>query len=125
MKLTLQRIEEPFVMELTNEQSNSCLMDAIPSLGGQNKGFRPMQLLAGSLAGCISVDVLNVLRKQRIDLKHYKIEINAHRKEEVPSPFEYIHMIFEFDTAWQTQKRETYLGPQPLPIYDQLLGLDK
>jgi putative redox protein len=99
MKLTLQRIEEPFVMELTNEQSNLCLMDAAPSLGGQDKGFRPMELLAGSLAGCISVDVLNVLRKQRIALKHYKIIIEAKRKDAVPSPFEHIHMIFEFDDS--------------------------
>lgn len=99
MKLTLNRIEEPFVMELKNEQNNVCLMDAAPSLGGQNKGFRPMELLAGSLAGCISVDVLNVFRKQRIRLNHYRIEIEAQRKEAVPSPFEHIHMIFEFDDS--------------------------
>ena len=99
MKLTLNRIEEPFVMELKNEQKNVCLMDAAPSLGGQNKGFRPMELLAGSLAGCISVDVLNVFRKQRIRLNHYRIEIEAQRKEAVPSPFEHIHMIFEFDDS--------------------------
>jgi putative redox protein len=99
MKLSLQRIEEPFVMELKNEQNNVCSMDAAPSLGGQNKGFRPMELLAGSLAGCISVDVLNVFRKQRIRLNHYRIEIEAQRKEAVPSPFEHIHMIFEFDDS--------------------------
>ncbi len=110
MKLTLQRIEEPFVMELTNGQSNSCLMDAIPSLGGQNKGFRPMQLLAGSLAGCISVDVLNVLRKQRIQLKHYKVEIDAKRKDEVPSPFEHIHLIFEFDNSVEEKNAHRIIG---------------
>lgn len=58
-----------------------------------------MELLAGSLAGCISVDVLNVFRKQRIRLNHYRIEIEAQRKEAVPSPFEHIHMIFEFDDS--------------------------
>lgn len=73
MKLTLQRIEEPFVMELKNEQGNVCLLDAVPSIGGQNKGLRPMELLAGSLAACISVDVLNIFKKQRVQFGHYKI----------------------------------------------------
>jgi putative redox protein len=34
-----------------------------------------------------------------IALKHYKIVIEAKRKDAVPSPFEHIHMIFEFDDS--------------------------
>ena len=63
MKLTLTRIEEPFVMELQNESGNTCMMDANPAIGGKNLGFRPMELLAGSLAGCASIDVINILKK--------------------------------------------------------------
>lgn len=96
MKLTLARIESPFVMELTNESGNSCVIDANPSIGGKGKGFRPMELLAGSLAGCASIDVLNILKKQRVELKSYSVKISAERTSGVPSPFERIHLYFEF-----------------------------
>jgi putative redox protein len=104
MKLNLKRVEEPFVMELTNSSGNTCSIDANPSIGGKDKGFRPMELLAGSLAACASIDVLNILKKQRIDLKHYKVEINAHRKDAIPSPFELIHLIFELDEVVDEEK---------------------
>lgn len=104
MKLDLHRIEAPFVTELRNEQGNSCYMDANPAIGGSNKGFRPMELLAGSLAGCVSIDVLNIAKKQRIDLKHYQVRIEASRVEATPAPFEHIHMVFEFDNSIDPQK---------------------
>jgi putative redox protein len=104
MKLKLDRIEEPFVMELSNSSGNTCLIDANPSIGGKEKGFRPMELLAGSLAACASIDVLNILKKQRVELKHYRVEINANRKDAVPSPFEHIHLIFEFDNVVDPEK---------------------
>jgi putative redox protein len=97
MDLILERIEPLFGMELTNEAGQKCRMDASPAIGGKDSGFRPMELLAGSLAGCISVDVINILKKQRFDLKHYAIRIHAKRLEATPSPFESIHLIFEFD----------------------------
>ena len=104
MKLKLERIEEPFVMELSNRSGNKCLLDANPSIGGKDKGFRPMELLAGSLAACASIDVLNILKKQRLAISHYRVEINANRKDSVPSPFEQIHLIFEFDDAVDPEK---------------------
>lgn len=104
MKLKLDRIEEPFVMELSNTSGNTCLIDANPSIGGKEKGFRPMELLAGSLAACASIDVLNILKKQRVELKHYRVEISASRKDAVPSPFEHIHLIFEFDIVVDPEK---------------------
>lgn len=97
MKLKLNRIKSPFVMELTNESGDKCVMDANPSIGGTGAGFRPMELLAGSLAGCVSIDVLNILKKQRIELVNYSIEIEAKRKVGIPSPFENIHLNFEFN----------------------------
>lgn len=97
MKLKLDRIEAPFVMELTNESGNICVIDANPSIGGKEKGFRPMELLAGSLAACASIDVLNILKKQRVNLNHYRVSIDAKRAEGVPSPFEHIHLTFEFN----------------------------
>ena len=62
MGLELNRIEEPFVFELRNEEGVICGIDANPTIGGKGKGFRPMELLTGSLAGCASIDILLILK---------------------------------------------------------------
>lgn len=96
MSLNLRRLESPFVMELKNEQGNTCLIDANETIGGQNKGFRPMELLAGSLAACASIDVIQILRKKRILLGCYEVNIETKRREAVPAPFEQITLHFIF-----------------------------
>ncbi|MBC9811663.1 OsmC family protein [Crocinitomicaceae bacterium CZZ-1] len=96
MHLNLRRLESLFVMELKNEQGITCLIDANETIGGQNKGFRPMELLAGSLAACASIDVIQILRKKRILLGCYEVHIEAKRKESVPAPFEHITLHFIF-----------------------------
>jgi len=65
-----------------------------------------MQLLAGSLAGCMSIDIVLILQKQKINPKVYQIEIDAKRKEGTPSPFESIHLKFQVDGSVPLDKLE-------------------
>lgn len=97
--MILKRIESPFVFELTNDQGNTCIMDANPAIGGKNKGFRPMELLAGSLVGCISIDVISILNKKRIDPIHYEIQVEGKRAEGIPSPFREIQFVLKIDAS--------------------------
>lgn len=114
MKLSLKRIESPFVFELKNEVGNACLLDASSAIGGKDKGFRPMELLAGSLAGCASIDVINILKKKRIELGCYEVQINAKRADEVLSPFVSINLKFVF---YNTIDREVLDGIIKLALY--------
>jgi putative redox protein len=106
MNLHLNLIEQPFVLELQNEEGLIATIDAAPEIGGKNKGLRPMQLLAGSLAGCMSIDVLNILKKQRIEVTTFEVKVIADRKEGVPSPFETIELQFIVDEAVSLEKLE-------------------
>lgn len=106
MSLELNRIEEPFVFELRNEDGVICGIDANPSIGGKGKGFRPMQLLAGSLAGCASIDILLILKKQRIEPTKFGIKIETTRSEGVPAIFEEIKLIFEVNQEVPQEKLE-------------------
>ena len=94
MSLKLNLKEEPFVFEVKNEDGAICLMDGSPDIGGKNKGLRPMQLLASSIAGCASIDILLILRKQRIEPTHFSIDIETKRVDEVPAIFEEVKLIF-------------------------------
>ena len=106
MKLVLKKTDEAFGMAVTNERGLSIQMDASPDLGGKDSGMRPMEVLASSLAGCISVDVIMILRKQRMNLEHYHVLITAKRTEGVPSPFESIHLVFELSKSVDRDKAE-------------------
>jgi putative redox protein len=106
MKIELNREEEPYVFQLKNETGAICTLDASASLGGKNKGLTPMQLLAGSLAGCMSIDVVLILQKQKINPKVYRVEIDAKQRVGTPSPFEAIHLIFSIDEAVPLDKME-------------------
>jgi len=42
-------------------------LDSSEQGGGQNLGFRPMEMVAMGVAGCSSMDVLSILRKLRVE----------------------------------------------------------
>jgi len=94
MKINLNLVEDPFVLEARNEDGISLTFDAAEKIGGKGKGFRPMEALASSLASCMAIDVLLILRKQRQQLTHFSIEIDAKRKSAIPAVFEEITLVF-------------------------------
>lgn len=106
MKIELNLVEEPYVFQMKNEMGAVCTFDASASLGGKNKGLTPMQLLAGSLAGCMSIDVIMILQKQKINPKIYRVDIDATQKSGTPSPFESIDLIFSVDAQVPLDKLE-------------------
>lgn len=55
--------------------------------GGDDDGFRPMELMALSLAGCTAMDVISILRKKRQEVTGFQVEVRAERAEEHPRVF--------------------------------------
>jgi putative redox protein len=104
MKLALKLAESPFVLEASNETGLSFKMDAAAKIGGKNQGFRPMEVLASSLAGCMSIDVLLILQKQRQQVSVFEVEIEAERKDAVPASFETIRLVFTFNPEVDLEK---------------------
>lgn len=104
MKLDLKLVEPPFVLEVKSESGVSIKMDATEKIGGKNKGMRPMEVLAASLAGCMSIDILLILQKQRQEVSYYEVGIEANRKDAVPAAFETIHLTFYFNPEVDLKK---------------------
>lgn len=59
-------------------------LGAHPEVGGDNDGFRPLELMALSLAGCTAMDVISILRKKRQDVTHYEVRVDYQRADEHP-----------------------------------------
>ncbi len=62
-------------------------LGAEPEVGGANDGFRPMELMALSLAGCTAMDVISILRKKRQDVTAFEVQVRAERASEHPKVF--------------------------------------
>jgi putative redox protein len=62
-------------------------LDATDHGGGQNAGFRPMELLLVGLGGCTGMDVISILRKKRQQVTGYEVHVSGIRAEENPMVF--------------------------------------
>jgi putative redox protein len=58
-----------------------------PEVGGDDDGFRPMELMALSLAGCTAMDVISILRKKRQKITDFKVLVKTARADEHPKVF--------------------------------------
>ena len=97
MDMELTRIEAPYVFELNAQNNLKLVMDSSESLEGKNRGMTPMQLLLGGLMGCMSIDVMLVLKKQKMSPKVYRVEADATKKDGVPTPYDKIHLKISID----------------------------
>ncbi|RNL54577.1 OsmC family protein [Pedobacter jejuensis] len=96
MNINLIRKSGKFNFEAVNESGFTVELDAKAAIGGEGKGFRPMEMLLVGLGGCSGIDMVNVLTKQKEPLDDIKIAINATRKdEEMPPIFDEIEIHFD------------------------------
>jgi putative redox protein len=95
MRIELNRLNDAFHLEAINEQGKTVHIDASPDIGGTNQGMRPMQLLLAALGGCSTIDIINILKKQKQPLRDIKITVSGEReKDVVPSLFVEVHTHF-------------------------------
>jgi putative redox protein len=65
-----------------------------PATGGDNDGFRPMELLLVGLAGCTAMDVLSILSKKRQQVTGFEVQVHGDRAEEHPKVF--THTVIQY-----------------------------
>jgi putative redox protein len=63
------------------------LLGADPAVGGADDGFRPLELMALSLAGCTAMDVLSILTKKKQDVVAFDVRVDAEQAQEFPKVF--------------------------------------
>jgi len=62
-------------------------LGADPSVGGDNDGFEPMELIAIGLAGCTAMDTMSILQKKRQDITAFEVQVHTERAAEHPKVF--------------------------------------
>lgn len=95
MEVNIKRLNDAYHFQATNDSGNIINMDGSPEIGGENKGFRPMQTLLGALGGCSAIDVVMILKKQKEPLEDIDIKITGERYgDRIPKTFKAIHLHY-------------------------------
>lgn len=71
--------------------------DLAKEAGGDDAGPRPKKLMLVAAAGCSGIDVVSLLKKMRVDLKGFDIQIEAEVSEEDPKQYTSMKVIYEFE----------------------------
>ena len=80
-------LETGMCFDVESGSGHHVTLDAAVHGGGQDAGFRPMELLLVGLAGCTGMDVISILRKKRQDVTGYEVRVRGERAEEHPMVF--------------------------------------
>lgn len=62
-------------------------LGSYPEVGGDDDGFRPMELIAVGLAGCTAMDVISILNKKRQEVKDFQVIVETERADQHPRVF--------------------------------------
>lgn len=93
MKVSLRRINDSFLFETKNERGDIVLLDNKSE--EDPRGSSPMDLILRGIAGCSSIDVVMILRKQHHELEDLRVEVEGFREDgAIPNVFKSIHLNF-------------------------------
>ncbi len=91
MKVKVKQVDQGFQLFSSNG-SEEIHIGVSQEYQKGTKGLRPMELLLSGLGACLSIDILNLTKKMRIDLIDLNVSVNGVRDEEPPKAFNAINI---------------------------------
>ena len=79
MKVTLERKNTDYLFEAKGASGYSVMIDN--KTGDVVQGSSPMELLLMGVGGCSAIDIISILKKQKLEVDSYKVEVEGDRKE--------------------------------------------
>jgi putative redox protein len=69
-------------------------LDSTVEQGGDDDGFRPLELILIGLAGCTAMDVISILKKKRQQVTGFEVCVHAERSSDHPRVFTLIEIEY-------------------------------
>jgi putative redox protein len=57
-------------------------------------GCKPTEALLLSLGGCMAIDIVSILKKMRMEIRRFRIDLTGERNPEPPQYFTAVEMVF-------------------------------
>lgn len=125
MKVKLRRQNQAYHFEGNTESGLKVNLDSSSELGGEGKGARPMELVLMAVGACTSIDIGQILKKQRQELKDYSVSIEGERYEDSGKAFKAIHLHYELWGELDEQKVNKAIELAVTKYCSVILSLDK
>lgn len=95
MKIELQRVNDNVHFTAQGASNVDIHIDGATSIGGEEAGARPMELILMGLASCSAIDIIGILKKQRQKIDRFDITVDAERVDEIPKVFKKINVHYK------------------------------
>lgn len=60
-------------------------------------GMGPMDLVLNAVGACAAFDIVEMMKKRKLDIRDYRVELRGERADERPRAYEHIHAVHVFD----------------------------
>ncbi len=113
MKIQLKRIDSDYHFELKNERGHTAYIDSKAAVGGHDLAPSPMEYVLMGVAGCSSIDIISILKKQKQEITSYSAEVDGTREKiDGATPFKLIvvTVFLEGEIAPEKAKRAAQLS---------------
>ena len=94
-------IKKAFVKQLRGitlaakaDSNHWVMMDGRDGSSGEGAASTPKELLLMALGGCTSMDVIPILKKMRVKLEAFEVNLTGNAREEHPQVFTDIHIEY-------------------------------
>lgn len=106
-KIILERKKGAMGFDARDEMGHVLQTDSSREAGGEDYGYRPMQLLLAALGSCSAIDVMLILNKQRQPVDDFTMEVEGEREQDVtPALWKTAHITFHLKGAIDPEKAE-------------------
>ncbi|WP_088339886.1 OsmC family protein [Robiginitalea sediminis] len=82
--------------ESTNPSGKTFRIDASPEDGGEGDGLRPKALMLSSLAGCSALDIASMIRKMKLEVSDFRVELTGTLSESQPQTYTHVRVAYHF-----------------------------
>lgn len=105
--IEIKKGEADFSFEATDLKGHLVKFDTSEETGGINFGVRPMHGVLMSLGSCSGIDIVSILKKQRLTIKGFTMIISGEReKGKEPSLWESVNIDFQLKGEIEPEKAE-------------------
>ena len=73
--------------------------------GARKNGFGPKALLLAGLGGCSGIDIVDILKKMRVEFSAFNIEVKAAQTEELPKVYKDIYIAYKVKTNKKNEEK--------------------
>jgi len=96
MKNAIIRQAQGMTFTGKSDSNHWVVMDGSIKEGGSGAATSPKELVLLGLGGCTGMDVASILKKKRVRVSEFEIQIVAEEAEEFPRIFTKIHIEYVF-----------------------------